>query len=242
MGSFFDIFPRITYDINKNGLKRRTLMTDVFFRFKFLQSIKNLKINYFYYIIKGAETPEMLADKFYNDVEAHWVILMLNDIIDPHLDWFMDDDEFDKYISKKYGSISAAVNRVHHYERKVATRLVGYKNRNGNDIYSNTTSQIDYTDPLITPFEETYPTIPYEYYSGLADYELEVVETPAAVAEVETFRSVVNCYQYEIELNDKKRSIRILQPESYPQVRREFEDLVASYNPSRRLNLRAVSI
>ena len=39
-----------------------------------------------YYDVKDGETPEMIAHKYYDDVELHWTIFLANNIVDYYED------------------------------------------------------------------------------------------------------------------------------------------------------------
>ena len=54
------------------------------------------------YDVKEGETPEMIADKLYNDPELHWVILLVNDITDRYHQWPMSTPQFLAFINDKY--------------------------------------------------------------------------------------------------------------------------------------------
>lgn len=242
MANFFALFPRIPYDISRTGrLNRFDYVTDVMFRITFLEKIKRMAVAYFPYRINPGDTPDTVAEKVYGDSEAHWVIMMVNDIVDPHLDWYMDEEVFENFITSKYGSISEAVSTIHHYEQKTSVSLTGFKER---DIYTNTTSQIDGTDiQTSNTFTNIYPTIPYRDYATMAAYSNETVNAPnGQVMEIEVTKNAVTCYDYEATLNENRQTINVIYPEAYPQVKQEFENLVAEYNPNRRLNLRGPSL
>ena len=64
------------------------------------------------YDVKDRETPENLAYKLYGDVELHWIILTLNNIVDVNVDWPKSTQDFNTYVSKKYDIPDAR----HHYE------------------------------------------------------------------------------------------------------------------------------
>ena len=51
-----------------------------------------------------ARTPEQLADDIYNDPKLYWVILYINNIVDPFSDWHMMEDHLYNYCIRKYGS------------------------------------------------------------------------------------------------------------------------------------------
>jgi len=64
------------------------------------------------YDVKEGETPEMIADKLYDNPELHWVILYINNITDRYHQWPMNFGQFNAFIDDKYTDINA----VHHYE------------------------------------------------------------------------------------------------------------------------------
>lgn len=66
------------------------------------------------YRVKDGETPESIAYDFYGDSEKHWIILILNDVIDPFFDWVKEDDILLAYTENKYGI--GNINAIHHWE------------------------------------------------------------------------------------------------------------------------------
>lgn len=240
MGTYFDYFPRIPYNISKTDQVHLDLITDIFFRFKFLDKVKKMKVAYFSHQLQSGETPDILANKVYGEPQAHWIILLLNDIVDPNIDWYKDENTFENFIIDKYGSIAEAYNTIHHYEKTIATRILGFK---GGAYFSNTTSQIDYTDIQANTFSSLYTTIPYDTYTLMALDSHEYASNPSGRQfEVSTYRNVINCYDYEYNLNETRRQIKLIYPAAYSSVREEFENLVAAYNPARRLNFKSVQI
>lgn len=65
------------------------------------------------YKIKDYDTPENICLRLYNDSSLAWILLYLNDIIDPFYDWPLNSNELQKYIINKYGIDN--INKVHHY-------------------------------------------------------------------------------------------------------------------------------
>jgi hypothetical protein len=58
---------------------------------------------WFVHTIKGWKSPEDLAYDFYGNSEYVWVILLLNNIVDPFRDWLMTGEELERYAEWKYG-------------------------------------------------------------------------------------------------------------------------------------------
>lgn len=115
MSNYFQHFPIIEYDMDKN--KQPFYVTNIMKRFAVIDSIlKKAKIYYKYEVQEG-EQPYAIADKYYKDINIDWLIWIFNLYIDPYFEWVLHYDEFNKYIIKKYGSIETAQNTVHHYEQ-----------------------------------------------------------------------------------------------------------------------------
>ena len=107
---YFANFPVIPYDsVGNYDFK---LVTNLLKRVAVRAKVKTNVVLYNTYDIKEGETPEILADKLYNDPEYHWVILLINDITDRYHQWPMSYPQFMSYIEDKY----TAPNATHHYE------------------------------------------------------------------------------------------------------------------------------
>lgn len=124
MGKFLDRFPKVLYDIEGRRLSTYDTVTDLSFRFSIIKDAIKSVSSYYEYVIRDGETPEILADRVYDDPEGYWVILYANDIYDPQYDWPLDSNAFKRYIIGKYGSTQAAKSNIHHYE-KIKTVQVG---------------------------------------------------------------------------------------------------------------------
>jgi hypothetical protein len=101
---YFDNHPLIPYD-------DRTIV-DIFRRVIPHKAIVDNAIVLQLYDVKDRETPEILAYKMYGDVELHWIILTLNNIVNVNVDWPKSTQDFNTYVSKKYDIPDAR----HHYE------------------------------------------------------------------------------------------------------------------------------
>lgn len=213
---FFDKFPVLAYDIAGKKLSNYQVSTNIFFRIRILREILGNISAYYEYLISDTDTPEILADKVYGNPEAHWIILMANDIIDPQYDWPLNYKNFNNYIINKYGSIANAKTQIHHYE-KVITRE---EQLTGIVTESRFTVNFD-------KLTDNTPSVPYDYYENLPEtqevntYNLENGRTVTEIIR----REAITYYDYESQLNDNKRSIKIIKPEYYGQILKEFEDL-----------------
>ena len=108
--AYFEMFPEIFYDMKGDG--KLTLVKDLMSRIKLVSGVKQNILNFDFYDVKDGETPEMIAQKYYGDVNLHWTIFIANDIIDYYEDWPMSVQKFEKYMFDKYDNPQA----IHHYE------------------------------------------------------------------------------------------------------------------------------
>ena len=126
------------------------------------------------YDVKEGETPEMIADKLYGDSNLHWVVLMVNNIVDRYHEWPMAGNQFLEYLNEKYSN----PNATHHYEIAQSS--------------GDTSVKID-----IGTDNTDYPTA-----------------------------TEITNYEHEVNEQDKKRKIRLLEPSFIDNFVSEFKDLL----------------
>ena len=107
---YFAQFPLNVYD--SVGDESYKLVTHLLQRVAIRAKVKVNTLFFDTYDVKEGETPEMIADKLYDDPELHWIVLMANDITDRYHQWPMNQNQFLTHINDKYTNISG----VHHYE------------------------------------------------------------------------------------------------------------------------------
>jgi hypothetical protein len=203
--SYFSNFPYVLYSLNESSQPNEAnLVTDIFRRSAPIANLsKNSRMFYPYQIIEG-ESPESVAYRVYGSTKYHWVVTLFNNITDPLLDWPKDYQNLVNFIINKYGSVAAASSGTHHYtmtETKV-------------DSIGNTSAATTIIDAV--------------KYATLAS-PVPVVTTFSSGATVTktTTRAIVNNYDYEVDLNESKRTITLLQDVHLPQVVTELESLLA---------------
>jgi hypothetical protein len=70
------------------------------------------------YKLREGETPEIIAHKLYGDPELHWIVMLVNNVIDRYHDWPMSTPQFNSYLNQKYvdSDGNPDTSGVHHYE------------------------------------------------------------------------------------------------------------------------------
>ena len=107
---YFAQFPLNLYD--SVGDESYKLVTHLLKRVAIRAKVKVNTLFFDTYDVKEGETPEMIADKLYDDPELHWIVLMVNDITDRYHQWPKNQNQFLSHINDKYSNISG----THHYE------------------------------------------------------------------------------------------------------------------------------
>ena len=243
MSSFFDKFPLIRYQIS--GVKYSSFQTirNLLFRTSIIREALTNSSAYMRYIIQDGDTPEILAAKIYGDPQAHWMILYANDMLDAQYDWPLTTSVFQKYIADKYRSQAeddrgetledyeviawtqdtTNIPSYHHYEKVVKRENQAAQVTTENRFIINKSLLTD--DPL---------DVPHDYYDDLADIQdvTPVNLTIDGQTIIETvYRNAVTYYDYEDELNEAKRTIRVIKKEYYTQMNTEFNILANRNSP-----------
>jgi len=107
---YFSSFPTIPYDSVGNGDFK--MVTNLLKRVSIRSKVKANVSVFDTYDIKEGETPEMIADKLYDDSQLHWIVLMMNNITDRYHQWPKYNNQFLSFIRDKYDNPQG----IHHYE------------------------------------------------------------------------------------------------------------------------------
>jgi hypothetical protein len=217
MSGFLDSFPRINYDINRSGRTEYQSITNILFRVNFIREVLNDASSYFLYDVTDSDTLEILAEKVYKNPDAYWMITYANDIYDPQYDWPLNYIDFNNYIEGKYGSIANAKTTFHHYEKVIERNYAG----------NVTVFRYQINEAPISEFDLP-ANAKYTSYETLADgQEVVTINTSDGKTIIETtYRNRVSNYDYEEELNNSKRSIKVIKREFYPKTQQELNTIL----------------
>ena len=107
---YFDSFPKIFYDSVGQGNPK--VVTNLLRRVAIRAKVKTNTMLYDTYDVKSGETPEIIADKLYQDPELHWIVMLVNNVTDRYHQWPMKEQQFNTFLNEKYDNPDG----VHHYE------------------------------------------------------------------------------------------------------------------------------
>ena len=106
---YFDSFPIIQYGSSDGTVKN---VTNLLKRIAVRSKLKTNVSFFDTYDVKNGETPEIIADKLYDDPKLHWVVMLFNNVTDRYHDWPMSEQQFDAFVNEKYSNPDG----IHHYE------------------------------------------------------------------------------------------------------------------------------
>jgi hypothetical protein len=215
---YFQTLPKI---VTSDYVGNQILMTNLMVRVNIVDSLLKNPLLFYSYNIKDSDTPEIIADKYYGDPYRYWLVLFSNQIIDPQWNWPMSSNLFNDYIVSKYTSLYAIQYNVP--ENTVTPA----------QILAYTQSQIkNYVKTITTIDNSSGETTSTDCYIQSGEYALvqegTIIRTfPSGGQVTQTISKYVEyLYDYEVRINEAKRSIFIINSEYASQFETQLQKLL----------------
>lgn len=215
MAKYFNYFPQVPYTSTTQGPGVDTV-TNIISRFSFEKELKENTNAFYKYTIKDSDTPEIIAHKFYGHSERHWIVLMFNDIIDPQFDWPLQYKSFIDFVSEKYSANGAA-------NTTVQTGLEWAQDVNNVQSYHKIITR---TSSDGTKIEEKIEVDANTYVNVGASETAYTLSDGSSITETIS-TSTKTWYDYENELNEAKREIKLLKTDFISAVEKEFKRVIS---------------
>lgn len=209
MSKYFNYFPKTFYRLNQNS-NDIDVVTNITARFGFEQSFKKNTSVYYEYDIQDSDTPEIIAAKFYDSPERHWAVLMANDIIDGQFDFPLDQRTIISFIDEKY---SANAN--------IGQTGIAWSQSNIKAYYKVETRTTISTDTEL----KTRLEIDANTYANVASSTSNLTLNDGNVIKITVSKETESYYDYEVEENESKRTIKLLRPEFVSSIEEEIKIL-----------------
>jgi hypothetical protein len=214
MARYFNYFPKTFYS---KEVKNQSLdsVTNIIARFAFEETLKKNSTAFYPYEIKEGDTPEIIAKKFYDHQERHWIVLLFNDIVDPQFDWPLQGRVLNEYIDKKYSA--------NNYADTANTSVSGLSWAKSNiHSYYKTVKQITMEGTTIEQFQVDANT----YANVITSFAEHTLNDSSSIT-IEILKETKSYYDYEDGLNEKKRKIKLIKKEFVPAIEKEFKKVIA---------------
>jgi hypothetical protein len=206
---YFDTFPLVVASDYKNNA---ILLTNLMVRVDIIPSLLRNPLLFYSYDLKESDRPDILANKYYDDSNKYWMILYANEIIDPLYDWPLDSHQFDAYLKNKYSEAAGGDEFVLTY---ISSTIQEYRK-------------------IIT----TYDSTSLETTTKTVVVDLTTYNSITSVSTTQTFssgasvtrtlsKSAVSIYDYEIEINEAKQNIKLINSAYSNQLEKDLKTLMA---------------
>jgi hypothetical protein len=122
METYFSKFPLTSYS--------NSVAIDITKRVKLLDRVSDNPFAFFPYDISNGERADNFSNRYYDDPFMSWLLYLSNNIVDPYYEWYLQNNELEELIIKKYGSIEQAKLKIKFYrnnwENKESLSISGY--------------------------------------------------------------------------------------------------------------------
>jgi hypothetical protein len=192
-------------------------------RSKILDNLQDNALLFYTYNIQEGDTPEIIAHKYYEDPYRYWIVLYVNKLMDPLWDWPMNYQTFNDYLVAKY---DAEYKLAVQAETTTATSTYGYvqstvyryeKIITTTDLYSNKVTVKKNSINFDDYYALTESTVTYKIPSVLGETQVTVSIS----------KNIVYIYDYENDLNESRREIKLLNKIFVGNIEEQFKQLMS---------------
>lgn len=192
-------------------------LVNIMVRGKIRDAILQRTVLYYDYKIQEGQRPDIVAEKYYGNTRYTWAIFYANNMFHPTLDWPMDGQELTKYLIAKYGVSypRGSLAEIKHYE------MYNKETKQRHIIDRN--SYVKHWSPA-----KTYVPGPssgtYQIKDSLTgdSYIIDDYTFSTTYSDKTIMTRAVSYYDYELEKNEEKRNIVVLDKEYLSQLTNEF--------------------
>jgi hypothetical protein len=214
--SFFQNFPTAIFSLNRN---EQRIITDIFRRVVFTTPDNTAVI--LPYVVLDGETPELVSFKLYGTPLYHWVLLIINEIVDVRTEWPLEDAFITPLVYDKYdfsvfvanpeeyvlGDLVTSSDGGSFTVTEIADTYIGLRSTVGKtfltiqSILTNVTQE--FTGTIISVIDPEEAT--HHYEDPTTGYQVDFDPSNPLI-------EAVSNLDYELRENDAKRTIRVVDP------------------------------
>ena len=198
MSNYFNLLPEFEYISRLPDAKISDYITvKNLFKRVFLREDIYQNLTFFQkYSVVGDDRPDNVAAQVYEDSTLDWLILLANNIVNVPNEWPLPQEDFNRYLLQKYNNdYNLIYNGIHHYE---TTEVKD----------SNNVTIVPAGLEVASDFETSY----YDYFIG-------------GLTTANNITRPITNFQYEENLENKKREIFVLKPEYISVVLDDINDI-----------------
>ena len=206
---YFDTFPLVVASDYKNNA---ILLTNLMARVQIIPSLLRNPLLFYSYDLKESDRPDIIANKYYDDSNKFWMVLYANEIVDPLYDWPLTSQQFDAYLKNKYSEAAGGEEFVLTYTTSTIKE------------YRKTITTYDSTS-----LETTTKTVVVDLttYNSITTGSITQTFSSGASVTRTISKTAVSIYDYEIELNEAKQNIKLINSSYSNQLENDLKTLMA---------------
>jgi len=206
---YFDTFPLVIASDYKNNA---ILLTNLMARVQIIPSLLRNPLLFYSYDLKESDRPDIVANKYYDDSNKYWMVLFANEIMDPLYDWPLTSQQFDAYLKNKYSAAAGGDAFVLTYTTSTVQE------------YRKTITTYDSTS-----LETTTKTVVVDLttYNSITTGSVTQTFSSGASVTRTTSKTAVSIYDYEMELNEAKQNIKLINSSYSNQLENDLKTLMA---------------
>lgn len=179
------------------------------------------------YKVVGEKRPEQIAEELYGSPEYDWVVLISNNIINLKNEWPLSNEEFNRYLNRKY--TTQELQSVHHYE---TTKVVDSSGKTiisaGKIVDSDfTVSYFDKNQAVVSTQISNFSSNTVKFSSDIIVFSDNTESiTYGGIITVNPVKSVT-VHDYEITQNQSKRLIYVVKPKYLQAIIDDLREIMA---------------
>jgi asparagine N-glycosylation enzyme membrane subunit Stt3 len=203
---YFNSFPKIV-DFNN------VILTNLMKRVDIIPSLLKNPLLFYTYDIQEGDTPDIVANKYYGNSYRYWITLLSNEALDPQWNWPLNSKQFNDYLISKYSDAAAAAHidnvitytqsAIHEYRLNILTI---------DGLTQNQTTRIIVIDE-------------YTYNTTVPGTTTQIFQNGITVTQI-TSLSAINIYDWELQQNEAKRSISLINSIYASELESQFATLI----------------
>jgi hypothetical protein len=213
---YFDTLPKV---LNQDQNGNYILLTNLLARARILEDLQDNSVVFYKYNIQEGDTPETVAHKYYGDPYKYWIVMYSNQLMDPLWDWPMNYQTFTDYLIAKY---DAEYKLAVEAETTTAISTYGYV-QSTVYRYEKITTTTDLESNLVTVKKNS---IDFDDYYALAETTTTYNIPGGTQVTVAISKNIVYIYDYENDLNESRREIKLLNQAFAGDIEEQFKILM----------------
>jgi hypothetical protein len=216
--NYFKNFPTIyTTDYSGNKVK----VTNIMERVEIVPSLLKNPLLFYRYDVQSSDTPDTIASKYYNDSYRYWLVMFGNQIFDSQSDWPMNPNLFNDYLVDKYAPATANSLNIS-VANVTSSQILTYTQ---NTIY-NYVESVTTIDSTSSESNTTTYIIDSNAYANVHQGTVSVLLPSGAGVTVTTQAYPQYIYDYEVQTNEAKRNINIINTDYVGTIEKQLKALL----------------